>query len=153
MGSMKPVIPEWLRITEKQLSKLDLGAQIKPLTKAEIEAGIVIRGPVIMIPTASTPKEFKKFLPLPCHDIRFAEEGKQLFMEYYIGTNERRIEPISKRTSIDVMNRLLIDRVNRGVIQFRPFKLGDKSLYMMGPNQDAEDVSSFIKSIWKIGLI
>lgn len=150
---MKPVIPKWLGITQKELSKLDLGAVIKPLTKEEVEAGIVIRGPVIMMPTPSTPKQFAKFLPLACHDVRFAEEGKDMYMEYYLGTNERRIEKISKVTVTDISNRLLIETANRGMIKFRAFKMGDKGLYMMGPNQDAEDISSFIKSIWKIGLI
>ena len=153
MGRVKPVIPKWLGITQKELSKLDLGAEINPLTKYEVEAGIVIRGPVIMMPTPSTPKQFAKLLPLACHDVRFAEEGKYMYMEYYLGTNERRIERISKVAVNDVSNRLLIETATRGMIKFRAFKMGDKALYMMGPNQDAKDISSFIKSIWKIGLI
>ena len=150
---MKPVIPKWLGMTQKELSKLDLGAEIKPLTRDEVEAGIVIRGPVIMMPTPSTPKQFAKLLPLACHDVRFAEEGKYMYMEYYLGTNERRIEKISKVTVADISNRLLIETANRGMIKFRAFKMGDKVLYTMGPNQNAKDVPSFIKSIWKIGLI
>ena len=140
-------------MTQKELSKLDLGAEIKPLTRDEVEAGIVIRGPVIMMPTPSTPKQFAKLLPLACHDVRFAEEGKYMYMEYYLGTNERRIEKISKVTVADISNRLLIETANRGMIKFRAFKMGDKVLYTMGPNQNAKDVPSFIKSIWKIGLI
>lgn len=150
---MKPVIPDWLKVTQTNLRSLDLGAAIKPFTPSEVEAGLVIRGPVIMLPTSSTNPALRKQFPLACHDVRFAEENGNLLMELYLGTNERRVFNITKSNYWSTQKRLVITTASNGAIEFRRFRMGDKSLYTLGPNFEAPDVDSFIKSIWDRGLI
>lgn len=150
---MKPIIPEWLKVTHKNLQHLDLGAKIKPFTAAEVEAGLVLRGPVIMLPTASTNPALRKQFPLVCHDVRFEEADGKLLMELYLGTNELRIFNITKTNYWSTQKRLVITTSSNGGIEFRQFKLGDKSLYTLGPDFTAPDTESFIKSIWDRGLI
>jgi len=145
---MKINLPSWARVTQADIEGIDLGVKYKPFRKAEIEAGIFARGPLIAIPTDSTVDETRKVLPVACHNLHLEQLGKKWYLSFNTNAvHHRRIE-INRLMYMAPKNRLRVVTVNHGAIDHRALKLGDKSIYIDGIDQSVDDLDQFVQNIW-----
>lgn len=147
---MKPVIPSWIKMNGRSLSKLDLGSKAKPFSENEASDGYIIRGPVVIIPSPSTSPKVRKLLPMIAHNIRiFETPTKTAIMQFEKYPDNVLTVQINKRAMMDLKNNLMIETTNDGMVQLRSFKMGDRAFYELGPDFSTNKVDDFIASVWK----
>lgn len=126
-------LPAWADVAPSDIQNIDLGARYKPLTEAEIEMGMIARGPLIMIPAWSTSEAMRRNLPAPCHNIRLVFRLGLRFIEFETSPSVPVSIALEKGMFMTDNNRLFLATERHGGVRLRAVKAGDAALYNTPP--------------------
>lgn len=146
---MNVQIPKWSGLTKSDLTKIDLGARLKPITRSEGESGILLRGPVVLSATPRTPDLAKRRLPVIMTNVRLIKTNSRFFVEYTgspYALTEFEIKPIIRPTT----NGLLITTVDGTQAKLRKILRGDLQMFRFGPGSSQTEVQPFLELFWGI---
>lgn len=148
---MKPNLPPWLKIKYDVIQALDTGSKFKPLTQDEIDVGVVARGPIVAAEVKGTAPETKNELPALCHNVGFffSKEDESWYMFHDSSPMQRRHIRIDQLITVNRAGELIVSTRNHGLIRYRKFKVGDKSLYAGNFYDEYDDADEIVRAVWR----